>query len=533
MKKLLENEKLINLVKKLALVGLMLLIFASMFILNHSVCMSPDDYNYSGVIGQIHNKVDTLEDCITSATYLYNNWTGRVIPHLLIGLTRNLNPYVYECLNTLIFMCLIIIINKIISGKVTFFGTLAAFGYFVFSMMFGEKFAWISGTFNYLWPTTAFAVLAYFIYRNINEEFEINLAGKIALVLWAFITGFSHENIAFVGGAFLGCLYLFNIKKLLKVEIKEKIFYILLFISFCAGAFLTIFAPGNMSRMGQENTSFNWGFLGNYFNAKYHLIICLITMVIMWFKDGKDLVKKELLFFFVPLIIATIPMGVIANFPPRAFLPYEFLIASVMVGNIILLLEKVEKYNIALAILSVVFTLVVFRRFSPSTLAQIRYIIPYKEELTRELNEAKEKGEKDVLVLSFDYLNYIHREDYINIDNFFVDWNCTMPVNVFTAMYYDFDKVTAIGKDNYMIEIEVDTEGINPYFVIDKETGIQTDMMECDNWIRFQIPKDKFGKYVLNCQVNDVEDLVKSYKVRSIEGEKLKDTYSIDDLIIK
>ena len=94
MKKLLENEKLINLVKKLALVGLMLLIFVSMFILNHSVCMSPDDYNYSGVIGQIHNKVDTLEDCITSATYLYNNWTGRVIPHLLIGLTRNLNPYV-------------------------------------------------------------------------------------------------------------------------------------------------------------------------------------------------------------------------------------------------------------------------------------------------------------------------------------------------------------------------------------------------------------------------------------------------------
>ena len=58
-------------------------------------------------------------------------------------------------------------------------------------------------------------------------------------------------------------------------------------------------------------------------------------------------------------------------------------------------------------------------------------------------------------------------------------------------------------------------------------------MMECDNWIRFQIPKDKFGKYVLNCKVNDVENQIKSYKVRSIEGEKPKDTYSIDDLIIK
>ena len=59
-------------------------------------------------------------------------------------------------------------------------------------------------------------------------------------------------------------------------------------------------------------------------------------------------------------------------------------------------------------------------------------------------------------------------------------------------------------------------------------------MMEYANEIEFTIPKDKLGKFVLNCKVNDVEDLILDYKVKAIGGIELsKEEVSIDDLIVK
>ena len=481
--------------------------------------------------GAPRDKVDTIKDCIDTSRYLYNNWTGRLLPHVLVGVFRSMNHYVFEIANTIVFMIMLIFANKVLSKKTTFMGILFSFGYLVFSMMFGEKFAWMSGALNYLWPTTCMVILIYILYKYTFDEINLNILAKIAVVLFSFITAFTHENISFVAGSFILCLFVFNIKKIWK---KDKIFYIFTFIMFCLGAAATIFAPGNLNRMGHEETAFSWGFLGNFINYKYHLIITLITMIVMFVFKEKELLKKEILYFILPVIIATVPMAVISYFPPRAFLPYEILIIMITSCNISIIVKKFEKYYPVIAVLSIIVCLVVFRRYSPSTLAQIRYIIPYKYSLTHSLEEASKRGDKHVLVPEFKYMEWIHREDFINIDNFFVDWRADLPINQMTAMYYGFDKVTAIGENEYLIQLTVDTEGINTYFVIDKETGIQQKMMEYANEIEFTIPKDKLGKFVLNCKVNDVEDLILDYKVKAIGGIELsKEEVSIDDLIVK
>ena len=108
-----------------------------------------------------------------------------------------------------------------------------------------------------------------------------------------------------------------------------------------------------------------------------------------------------------------------------------------------------------------------------------------------------------------------------------------MPINRYTAMYYHFDKVQAIGEDEYLIQLWVDTEGLNTYFVIDRTTGIQQHMMQYENQIEFTIPKEQLGNFVLNCKVNDVEDQILDYKVKYIGGELSKEEVSIDDLIEK
>ena len=543
------KEQIINLIKVLAKFGLILLIFVSMLILSHSVLLSPDDYNYTFVQGTNNTqRVDSISNAIQTAKFFYNNWTGRIIPHVLIGVFRNLPSIVYEILNSIIFLVFIIFITKVLNKKTSFLSILGVFGYLAFSMMFGEKFAWISGSFNYLWPCTFLVIFIYYFYNYFIDEKKLNMLSKIALILFSFIVGFSHENVAFVGGAFLVCLILFNIKRFLRFDKNKKIVVSLIFIMFCLGAFATIFAPGNLSRMGQVagEKSFSWEFVQNYKDNKVVLLAVLVSMILAFIiqnfkiiKQNKNLkklnyieIKNQFLYFILPSLIATIPMAIITYFPPRAFLAYEVMFMIVFARNIVIISKELNKYNILIAIISIICSLIVFGKFSPSTLGQINYIIPYKDKVTSEYEQALANGEKDVLVSKFEYANWIHAEDWINIANFFPEFDYHMPVNALISQYYGFDRLTAIGDNDYLIEIEVDTDGINPYELIDKETKTAIQYMEYDEFIRYTIPKDKLGEYVLDCRKNNLKDKILSYKVRIIGGELANTDINLEQLII-
>lgn len=543
--------QLTNFIKQVAKIGLLLLIMISIFLLCKSVLLSPDDYNYTYVQGTGDGtKVDSIPHIITTAKYFYGNWTGRVIPHTLIGIFRNIPSIFYEIINTFVFLIFIIVIDKVLNKKTSFLGLLSIFGYLTFSRMFGEKFAWISGAFNYLWPSTFLVIFIYYFYNYFIDEKELNLLGKIALSLFAFVTGFLHENIAFVGGAFICCLCLFKIKDYLKFKKTKKITVAIIFIMFCLGAFATIFAPGNFARVAYEDVSLSANsltFLQNYIDSKSLLLIVALSMLIIFFIDNYKffrndniknikqidikIIKEEFLYFILPALIATIPMAFISYFPPRAFLAYEVMFMIVLSKNVTILADKLKEYDILVAICSIILTLIIFGKFSPSILAQINYIIPYKTKVTTQYETAKANGEKDVLVSEFAYKEWIHAEDEINISNFFPELNYKMPVNALIAQFYGFNRVTAIGDDEYLIEIEVDTEGINPYTIIEKETGTPIEYMEYDNNLRYCIPKDKLGSYVLDARENKLETKVLNYKVRCI-GEKEEKEVNINDLIL-
>ncbi len=163
---------------------------------------------------------------------------------------------------------------------------------------------------------------------------------------------------------------------------------------------------------------------------------------------------------------------------------------------------------------------------------QINYIIPYKAKVTAQYEEAAKKGEKDVIVSKFEYGQWIHSDDWINIANFFPEFDYHMPVNALISMYYGFDRLTAIGDKEYLIEITVDTEGINKYDVIDIDTGKNVAKIEYDNHIRYCIPQNKVGKYRLDVRTNGLQELILDYKVRYVNGEVDKDTIKIDDLLL-
>ncbi len=543
-------SEMANIIKKLAKFGLILLILISMLLLNYSVLVSPDDYNYTYVQGRGDRaRIDSLHNALETGKFFYSNWTGRVIPHVLIGIFRSLPENIYVVLNAIVFLIFIIMITKVLNKKSNFLTILSVFGYLTFSKMFGEKFAWMSGSFNYLWPCTFLTIFIYFLYNYFIGNKKLNILQKISLILFAFVTAFTHENIAFVGGVFLVCLIIFNIKQFLKFDKNKKITIILIFIMFCFGAGATIFAPGNFKRMDTEQRGISLDFLKNYSDNKGVLITVFASMIIAFICENFDVlklekfkglkksnystIKMEICNFIIPSLIASLPMAIIGYFPPRAFLAYEVMFMIILAKNVYIIFENLENNYIVVILISIISSLIVFGRFSPSTLGQINYIIPYKNKVTSQYENAKKNGEKDVLVSKFEFMNWIHKEDYINISNFFPEFDYHMPVNALISQYYGFDRLTAISDNDYLIELEVDTEGINPYYVIDKQTSKNIYTMEYDNLIRYTVPKDKFGEYLLDCRENGIKDKIINCKIRYIGGELSQEEIDLEKVIIK
>ena len=104
-----------------------------------------------------------------------------------------------------------------------------------------------------------------------------------------------------------------------------------------------------------------------------------------------------------------------------------------------------------------------------------------------------------------------------------------MPVNALICVYYGFDRVTAVGDYDYLIELEMNTEGIHNYAIYEKETWTPIQFMEYDEHIRYCIPKDKLGSYVLYSEEEGLKNKILSADVRYIGGELSE--VNVDDLI--
>ncbi len=134
--------------KNWAMVALLLAIAGCMLILNIATLRSPDDYSYATTIGGDDLKITSFAEIKNGAKYLYSSWTGRIIPHLLVGLFMTTSTFFFKIINTLLFVVLLVLINRFMTRKNSYLSILLAFGFLIYGKMFGEKFAWISRKFE-------------------------------------------------------------------------------------------------------------------------------------------------------------------------------------------------------------------------------------------------------------------------------------------------------------------------------------------------------------------------------------------------
>ena len=148
-------------------------------------------------------------------------------------------------------------------------------------MVFNEKYIWISGSLNYLWPACFMLYTLAFFYNGIVKEKKYNFFQTLLFWILAFITGFSQENTAFVAGSFIIVLVLTNIKYLLKLPLKEKIYWILSILIFGIGAMLLIFAPGNFVRLNTTSSSQHL-FIKNTLKNILHIQNLIVIYIILF-----------------------------------------------------------------------------------------------------------------------------------------------------------------------------------------------------------------------------------------------------------
>ena len=521
--------------KNLPIAILLLAIGICMFILNIATLISPDDYSYAISVGGDDLKVTSITEIINASRYLYLSWTGRILPHLLVGIFMTTSTIVFKILNTIMFLILLILSSKFITRKTSYLSIIAGFGFLVYGTMFGEKFAWISGSLNYLWTTVALFSYLYVFYGYFIENIELKKWQKIAITISGIIVGSLHEVTAFVGGAFLGILFLANIKKVWKSENKGKrLFFIGSIVLFAIGCFITIFAPGNFVRSETDPTEKGTIFscLGNYKDIKWQLIITLVLSIIVCILKEFKLIKKELIYFVLPCIIATIPFAILGYFTPRCFVPYEMLIIIIASTNIQYICEYFKEnkyYKKALVIISCIVTIIVFVRFLPSIYGAGRYILPYKIKMTKQLEEAKSNEEKDVVVSKFLFTDKMERDKMINPDNFFLETASNAVVNTYMALYYNFDLIYAISDIDYLIEIDTDLTEPVDYGILNKDTLELISVVNASDKIIFTIPKEQLGTYVVDCRDKELRSHIKSVRIRAV-GEEIENP-DIEQLI--
>ena len=233
-------KKNINLYIKIIIVAIF-----SILIFNINEClMVADDAVYSKV----------FHDFATFKTWayeFYNIWSGRIITSALSNLFLRMPLIIFKICNTLVYIMAIIAIYKIIKYFIKtnnqIIDNLIFLSIFIISFLIDRNVisagvVWVTGSFNYLWPTAFMLVAIIPFIKVLTDEKDRNIFFVI-YILADLVACFAEQTalvLLTIGTIAIGYL-LFNKKRVNKLLLIHYIFIIILTI-------IEISAPGNFVR---------------------------------------------------------------------------------------------------------------------------------------------------------------------------------------------------------------------------------------------------------------------------------------------
>lgn len=437
----------------ISVVVLLCIIATFIFIIDINYPLFPDEFNYSHITWTNH-RLTGIRDIITSQKLLYANWSGRVIVLGLAQLFLFLGKWIYDILNSFIFIGLIYLILKLRKNSITYLNiAIVASILFLFIIDFGESVFWLSGSVNYLWPS--FFMLLFILEFNkiYDKNKKMLLVDRIKILLLAFLSGACQENTTFLVGAWLFLYFIFNFKNI-KIS-KEKITLLLTYILFGAGATLLLLAPGNFKRAGSGlGIHFNQ-FIENLYQIRYVLLLQIAIIIILYIIKKKDKITISFKYFIFPAFLSLMPMLVIPEFPTRALFPFcIFLFITISDGLITFIEEKVR--NDIKIILAIFFSIYIAFFCLPFTYFFMTKVIPYNEQTHELINKQKENNQDNAVVYKLEIPEKYKK--MLNIQPSGATSNSNSIYNKYFSTYYGFKSMNAIKPEYSLIELEIVNE---------------------------------------------------------------------------
>jgi hypothetical protein len=472
----------------------------SIYTIGSSSVLDADEYNYRYIFGEL-TKVNSFSDLQLSMHNFYNQWTGRIIVHGAIQLFLWLNTNLFYVLNSIVFVLFLIGILRFFKGKVSLFNTsILLFLILYCTQVFNQKYIWLSGSLNYLWPTCFMLYTLAFFYNGIVNNKKYNFFSTILFWIITFITGCSQENIAFVSGAFIIALVIFNIKKLWKTPLRTKIYWILSILIFGAGAFALIFAPGNFERLNNSSPDgltlhFHTVF-SNIWHIQNLIVIYIITLIVVFIKewnttseienskiasnvdnvnqkDKKNKIKlyekypiifTHIKYIILPCFVAILPMLIISEFYDRSMLPYETLILVGIMHNLNILLSNVRIKNKIRLASTIIFTFCVMLPLVNNIKFSIQYLKPFKNTVEEQVKTQKEANSDNLVVTKFSHFD---KTPTINLTTTcFLDSLSNDVINQYAARYYEVASIYTVSEGCSLLEIQTSTPTTENFTVI-------------------------------------------------------------------
>lgn len=426
------------------------IVFIAVFLLNHYTVFTSDDfsflYDYKGVLyTEGISKITSLSQVIESMKNLYLNVNGRIVPHLLLQVILIFPKFVFNVLNSFIFVLLGILIYKIsIKEKIKdnfkpFILIMIYTFIFILTPSFGMTVLWCSGAFNYMW--TVCFILLYFVYFNkVSNKKEIRIVDYILLFLLSFICSNSVES-------FSVSVLIFNLYQVIYLSIKNKkvlLWTIIPLIASLIGVFILFTAASGNRAVGTD-----------FINMKYildrtisliellsknivYLIVLVFCLIIYILYENKKNGKNDfnILIYYLTGVFSLAPLYAVSYIEPRMFM---FIYMLLIIGIIYVINNLIEKDIIKIS-LSCVFLAIglytyIFIAYKDVKLSYDIYI----DKVENVILENKENNNMNVIIE--DYQQEYSKYTAFNNKYTFLGKDRDGWMNKWIAFYYGVDSV--------------------------------------------------------------------------------------------
>lgn len=285
-------------------------VFAYILFLTANCGFITDDYHFLFVWKdfepQINDKpINGLSDILLSMTNYYNYSGGRIIAHFVAFVFININKWFFNIINSIVFVCLGILIRKLVYDRqkgIPLAQVIIYFSMLLFLPSFGDTVLWISGSVNYLWTSALLLYTVYFCKKHLDDS---NRIYYIAMPILFFISSATNET---TGGILLVWLTI----HLITIRHKPDLKIVLSCITSVLGIMLVILAPGNHNRAAlvEQTDVYNIksfltllkNYLGWFLNDyKIIIVAFMISVIILYTCNKKNTIITSLPYCFAGL----------------------------------------------------------------------------------------------------------------------------------------------------------------------------------------------------------------------------------------